>query len=92
MDEPMKYNVTIKWEAHGYYEVEVYADSEAEAIELARQEDDDDLQAQMSSYRVTSEDANHIVECDLCEDTGVVRSGLGFADPDDDEKPCPDCQ
>ncbi len=92
MDEPMKYNVTIKWEAMGYYEVEVYADSEDEAIELARQEDDDDLQAQMSSYRVTSEDAHHIIECERCEDTGVVSTGLGIADPDDDEKPCPDCQ
>jgi len=85
----MKYSVTIQWEAHGYYEVEVYADSESEAIELARQEDDDDMQAQMSSYRITDEDARHIIECDMCEDTGVVRSSSG---PDDEDKPCPDCQ
>ena len=51
--------------------------------------DDDDLQAQMSSYRITDEDARHIIECDMCEDTGVVRTNLG---PDDDDKPCPDCK
>ena len=85
----MKYSVTIKWQAHGYYEVEVYADSEAEAIAEAKSMDDDDLQAQMSSYRITDEDARHIIECDMCEDTGVVRTNLG---PDDDDKPCPDCK
>ena len=84
----MKYNVTIKWQAHGYYEVEVYADSEDEAIELARQEDDDDLQAQMSSYHVTSEDARHIIECERCNDTGVISDGVSY----DGEKPCIDCQ
>jgi hypothetical protein len=85
----MKYSVTIKWQAHGYYEVEVYADSEAEAIAEAKEMDDDDLWAQMGDYRVTDEDARHIIECERCEDTGVVRSSLG---PDDEEKPCPDCQ
>lgn len=84
----MKYNVTIKWEARGYYEAEVYADSEAEAIELARERDDDDLQAQMSSYHVTSEDAHHIVECERCNDTGVISDGVSY----DGEKPCIDCQ
>ena len=88
----MKYNVTIKWQAMGYYTAEVYADSEAEAIELARQEDDGDLTNQQVDYQETSTEADHIIECEMCEDTGVVRSGLGFADPDDDEKPCPDCQ
>lgn len=85
----MKYKVTIEWEAHGYYEVEVYADSEAEAIAEAKEMDDDDMQAQMSSYRITDEDARHIIECEMCEDMGVVRSSLG---PDDEEKPCPECQ
>lgn len=85
----MKYNVTIRWQAHGYYTAEVYADSEAEAIELAKEHDDDDLWAQMGDYRVTDCDAEHIVECERCEDTGVVRSSLG---PDDEEKPCPDCK
>lgn len=85
----MKYLVTIQWEARGYYEVEVYADSEAEAIAGAKSMDDDDLQAQMSSYHITDEDARHIIECDMCEDTGVVRSSSG---PDDEDKPCPDCQ
>ena len=88
----MKYKVTIEWEAHGYYEVEVYADSEAEAIAEAKEMDDDDMQAQMSSYRITDEDAHHMVECERCEDTGVVSTGLGIADPNDEEKPCPDCQ
>jgi hypothetical protein len=89
MDEPMKYKVTIEWQALGFYEVEVYADSEAEAIAEAKEMDDDDLQAQMSSYTITGKDAEHIIECDMCEDTGVVRTDLG---PDEDDKPCPECQ
>jgi len=84
----MKYSVTIKWEALGYYEVEVHADSESEAIAEAKEHDDDDLQAQMSSYLITDEDARHIVDCERCEDTGVVST----TDPNDEEKPCPDCQ
>ena len=85
----MKYNVTIEWQAMGYYTAEVYADSEAEAIELARQEDDVDLANQLVDYQETSTEAEHIVECERCNDTGVVRSSLG---PDDEEKPCIDCQ
>lgn len=85
----MKYSVTIRWQAHGYYTAEVHADSEAEAIELAKEHDDDDLWAQMGDYRVTNCDAEHIIECERCEDSGVVRSSLG---PDDEEKPCPDCK
>lgn len=85
----MKYNVTIFWQAHGYYTAEVYADSEAEAIAEAKEHDDDDLWAQMGDYRVTECNAEHIIECERCEDSGVVRSSLG---PDDEEKPCPDCK
>jgi len=85
----MKYKVTIEWQALGFYEVEVNADSEAEAIAEAKEMDDDDLWGQMSSYRITDEDAEHIIECDACEDTGVVRTDLG---PDEDDKPCPECQ
>lgn len=53
--EGKKYKVTIRWQAHGYYTAEVYAASEAEAIELAKEQDDDDLQAQMGDYRITEE-------------------------------------
>lgn len=84
----MKYSVTIRWQAHGYYTAEVHADSEAEAIELAKEQDDDDLWAQMGDYRVTDCDAEHIVDCERCNDTGVISDGVSY----DGEKPCIDCQ
>ena len=84
----MKYNVTIKWQAMGYYTAEVYADSEAEAIELARQEDDGDLTNQQVDYQEYSAEAEHEVECERCNDTGVISDGVSY----DGEKPCIDCQ
>ena len=53
----MKYIVTIEWRATGYYTAEVYANSEEEAIDLARQEDDGDLANQQTDYQETSIDA-----------------------------------
>ena len=53
--EQKKYKVTIHWQAHGYYTREVWAESEDQAINLAKEEDDDDLQAQMGDYRITEE-------------------------------------
>ena len=58
------------------------------AIELAKEHDDDDLWAQMGDYRVTDCDAEHIVECERCNDTGVISDGVSY----DGEKPCIDCQ
>jgi len=87
-----RYRVTINWQATGYYTADVYADSEDEAIADAKDWSDDDLQSQMTDYRITDCDADHLIDCERCEDTGVVSTGLGIADPDDDEKPCPDCQ
>lgn len=57
MEEEKKYTVTIEWRATGYYTKEVYATSEAEAIDAARAEDDGNLENQQTDYQETSVDA-----------------------------------
>lgn len=85
----MKYEVTIRWQAHGSYTTTVHADSEAEAIELAKEEDDDDLWAQMGDYSVTDCDAEP-QGCETCDGTGEVSNGH-YADPNTETYACPDC-
>ena len=51
--EQKKYKVTIEWRSTGYYTATVYADSEAEAINLAREEDDGNLANQQTDYQET---------------------------------------
>jgi hypothetical protein len=57
MEEEKKYKVTIEWRATGYYTAEVYATSEEEAIDLARDYNDGDLINQQTDYQETSVDA-----------------------------------
>lgn len=83
------YKVTIRWQAHGYYTAEVEASNETEAIELAKEHDDDDLWAQMGDYRVTDCDAEE-QRCETCDGTGEVSNGH-YADPNTETYACPDC-
>ena len=52
--EQKKYTVTIEWRATGYYSTEVYADSEEDALDCARAQDDGDLFNQQTDYQETS--------------------------------------
>lgn len=83
------YKVTIHWQAHGYYTVEVEAGSESEAFDLAKEHDDDDLWGQMGDYRVTEQSAEEVA-CKNCDGTGMVSNGH-YADPNTETYPCPDC-
>ena len=53
-EDKKRYTVTIKWMAQGEYTIQqIDADREEDATRQAKEWDDDELQAQMSDYRIT---------------------------------------